>query len=91
MALKRCRYSIKDAADGKDPEEFVQLIMINSKNTGTTIIESSQILIIYKHIDAELQQDLLIPATTLIISKLLETLYTRKQNWFDIYSKPNSN
>ena len=41
-ALESCRYTTEDVARGKDPEEYVQRIIIHGNNAGTTITKATQ-------------------------------------------------
>ena len=54
LTLKQCWYTVRDASNDKDPENYIQLIIINNKNSDTAISESAQIILAYEYIDAEL-------------------------------------
>ncbi|RDL33672.1 uncharacterized protein BP5553_08040 [Venustampulla echinocandica] len=83
--LEASRYTIRDVRSRKDPEDFVQDIIVQAQNAGTALSERAQILTAYQHLDAQLRVTLPTPADNTRMTDFIKQLTAAKSNWFDIY------
>ena len=88
--LESLRYTISDVRARKDPEEYVQEIVVNGKNAGTATTEASQVMMAYNHLDVQLRILLPQPMLHTTLSEFLVNIQKAKANWFDLY-KPYTN
>ena len=58
----------------KNLANYVNSILIHSKNTDLASIKTKQVLLTYEHINVELRRDLSRPLETSIISSLINEL-----------------
>ena len=85
--VEAIRYTVKDVRARKDPADYVTSILTHSKNAGLAIIEASQVLLAYEHMDGELRRDLPKSFDASIIAAFISDLRLQKDIWYDIYSK----
>ena len=85
--LEAIRYTTKDAKNKKDPEEYVQQIVLNGRNAGTATTEYAQVLTAYEHMDAELRISIPVPNETTTVASFIKYLSVQKNNRFDLYGK----
>ena len=78
---------MKNARNKKNFVNYVFNIVLNDKNVNIIIIDITQILFAYKHMNDELKRDLFKFIKVLIMFNLLEKLRHQKNIWFDIYEK----
>ncbi|KAL8794664.1 MAG: hypothetical protein Q9182_007604, partial [Xanthomendoza sp. 2 TL-2023] len=88
--LEGLRYTISDVRARKDPEDLIQLIVVNGNNAGTATTESAQVMMMYNHMDVQLRVLLAQPSTKAMISDFLQYVRAAKSNWVDLY-KPYGN
>ena len=84
--LERLKYSVYDARNRRDPEDFVQSIVVNSLSAGMATTEAAQILTAYQHLAAELRITIPVPTATTTLTDFIKQLTAMKSNWFDIYA-----
>lgn len=83
--LEALRYTVQDVRARKDPEEYVQQIILNGKNAGTATTEAAQVMMAYNHMDVQLRVLLAQPTADATISSFLKYVQAAKPNWFDLY------
>ena len=88
--VEAIRYTIKDVRVRKNLADYVNSILIYSKNVGLALTETKQVLLAYEHMNAELRRDLPRPLETSTIPSLINELRLQKDIWYDIYSKHDS-
>ena len=76
--LKAIRYIIKNARNKKNSINYVFNIVFNDKNVDIVIIDVTQILFAYKHMNDELKRDLFKFTKASTISNLLKKLRHQK-------------
>lgn len=72
--LESVRYTVRDAKNRRDPADYVNTIVLNSKNAGFASTEYAQVRLAYEHMDRELRQNLPRPSEQSTISNLLTEL-----------------
>lgn len=83
--LENLRYSVADVRARKDPEEYIQQVVINGKNAGTATTETAQVMMAYNHLDVQLRILLPQPALNTTLSEFMVYVQKAKANWFDLY------
>ena len=76
--LKAIRYIIKNARNKKNSVNYVFNIVFNDKNVDIVIIDVTQILFAYEHMNDELKRDLFKFTKASTMSNLLEKLRHQK-------------
>ena len=74
ILLKTIRYIIKNTRNKKDFINYVFNIVLNDKNVDIVIIDITQVLFAYEHINNELKRDLFKFTKISTMSNLLEKL-----------------
>ena len=88
--LERLTYTVADVRARKDPEDYIQQVIINGRNAGTATTEAAQVMMAYNHMDVHLRTMLRgRPSDTSNISDFLHQCQEVKHDWFDMY-KPYS-
>lgn len=77
--FENIRYTVTNTRRRKDPANYINAILLNSKKTGIVSTEAVQMLLAYKYIDAKLRRDLPLLIKTLTISALLDKLRNKKE------------
>lgn len=72
--IKIIRYTIKNVRIKKNSIDYIINIFIHSKNIELTIIETIQILLIYKHINIKFRRDLFKFTNIFIITNFINNL-----------------
>ena len=85
--LESLRYTVRDARQGKDPENYIQQIILNGKNAGTVTTDYSQVMTAYEHMDPKLRVSLPMPNERTTVAEFVRVVNLQKNNWFDLYSK----
>ena len=83
--LESLRYTVRDARAKRDPEEFVQQIIINGKASGLATTDAQQVLLAYEHFDATFRRDLPVVNERSTISDFLKHVTVQKNIWFELY------
>ena len=83
--LETLRYTVKDARNNRDPEDYIQQIIVNGKNAGTAVTEYAQVLTAYEHMDPELRVMLPMPTDATTVNDFINQVSLQKTNWFDLY------
>ena len=74
------RYTVKNARNNRNPEDYIQQIIINKKNAGTAVIKYAQILTAYKYIDPKLRVILFIPTDVTTVNNFINQILLQKTN-----------
>ncbi|SLM39500.1 hypothetical protein LPUS_10049 [Lasallia pustulata] len=82
--LESLRYTIRDARNRLDPEDFVSQIIMNGKNSGLATTEAQQILLAYEHFNAEFRRDLPVCNEVSTMSDFMKHVTVQKSIWFDL-------
>ncbi|KZF20662.1 hypothetical protein L228DRAFT_269959 [Xylona heveae TC161] len=85
VVLKTCYYIIQDTQQNQDVLEYIQSIILNDKNSSTTISNYTQVLLVYEHIDGSLYQDFPIPTKNTTMADFIQIFYKKSHVWFNIY------
>ena len=88
--LEALRYTTKDVRQHKDPEHYLQQIIIHGKSAGLAATENAQVLMAYEHMDAELRVLLPPPTRYTSMATLLQQVQAQKNNWFDLFKHDKS-
>lgn len=86
--LESVRYTVKDAKNRRDPADYINTIVLNSKDAAIAATEAAKVLLAYEHMDGELRRHLPRPTDSSTVSSLLSEIRHQKDIWFDIYGKP---
>ena len=86
MLLEEVKYTVNNVCQRRDPADYVNFIILNSKNTSIGNTEATQVLIALNHIDAVLRRDLKEPNESSTVANLLKELRYRKDIWFDRFA-----
>lgn len=86
-ALEATRFTVQDVRRGRDPIDYIQDIVTNSRNAGLATSEYARVLCAYEHMDGELRRDLPIPTEGSTVSELIRIVNERRHVWSDIYGK----
>ena len=70
-ALESTRFTVQDVRRGRDPIDYIQDIVTNSRNAGLATSEYARVLCAYEHMDGELRRDLPIPTEGSTVSELI--------------------
>ena len=84
--LESLRYTVRDARNRHDPENFVQKMIVNERNSGLVMTDVQQVLLIYEHFDAEFRRDLSVYNKHFIMSKFLKYVIVQKSIWFKLFA-----
>lgn len=52
--LKRLKYTVQDARERKDPQQYILKILSLGKSAYTTFLKSDAVLTAFKHVDLQL-------------------------------------
>ena len=74
----------------KDSVDYIQNVVLHEKNVNITINDCSQILLTYEYMDDELWLHLSSLNDKSTIEKLIKTVNTQKNIWFNIYAQNQS-
>jgi hypothetical protein len=83
--LESLRYTVRDARARRDPEDFVQNIIVQAQNAGTALTEYAQMLTAYQHLDAALRVTITAPTEATRMTEFIKQLTAAKSVWFDLY------
>ena len=83
--LETIKYTIRDVRARKDPEEYIQKIITNGRNSGLATTEYAQVLMAYQHMDGVLRMTLPPVTDSTTMPKFIEHINVQKANWFDVY------
>ena len=86
-ALEATRFTVQDVRRGRDPIDYIQDIVTNSRNAGLATSEYARVLCAYEHMDGELRRDLPTPSERSTVSELIRVVNKRRHVWSDIYGK----
>ena len=84
--LKSLQYTIRNAHNRCDPEDFISQIITNRKNSGLATTEAQQILLAYKYFNAEFQRDLPVCNEAFTMSDFMKHITVQKLIWFDLFA-----
>ena len=85
--LERLAYTIADVRARKDPEDYIQQVVINGRNAGTATTEAAQVMMAFNHMDVRLRTLLpQRPSTSSTIADFLRQCQEVKHDWFDMYA-----
>ena len=83
--LESTRYTIAHVRRGNDPEQYLQSIMLNGKNSGIATNDHAQVMLAYEHLDPHLRRDLQEPTEATTMAQLTSAMTSKKNLWFDLY------
>ncbi|RKF62284.1 hypothetical protein OnM2_034088, partial [Erysiphe neolycopersici] len=83
--LEKLKYTISDVRRRKDPEEFVQNIVVLGKSAGIADTEYSQILTAHRHLAAELRIHIPAPTIDTNLTTFIKQIGQKKDDWFEIW------
>ena len=86
MFLEKVKYIINDVRQRRDFADYVNFIILNSKNININNTEATQVFIAFNHINAVLRRDLKEPNENSTIADLFKELRYRKDIWFDRFA-----
>ena len=85
-AVLKERYTIRDAANHREPHEYAQKILRSAKDAQFTSLRN-QLDIIYNGLDAELRRDLRRPKDTTTLEEFMSDLDEFKHDWWTYASR----
>ncbi|KAI1005179.1 hypothetical protein K3495_g3038 [Podosphaera aphanis] len=88
--LEKLRGTVGHVRARKDPEEFIQQVIIHGKGSGSCVTEPSQIPTAWNHLGPELRITIPQPSTTFTLTDFVQSITAIKQNWFNLY-RPHVN
>ncbi|TQS33317.1 hypothetical protein Golomagni_06333, partial [Golovinomyces magnicellulatus] len=88
--LEKLRYTTGHVRARRDPEEFIQQVIVHGKGSGSCVTEHSQILTAWNHLSPELRITIPQPSTTTTLTEFVKSITAVKQSWFDLY-RPQTN
>ena len=83
--LESLRYTIADVRARRDPEDYIQQIIVTGKNANTAMTEESQVWTAYQHMDAALRVTLPQPGPETSVAVFIQHVASARSNWYDLY------
>ena len=78
-------YIIKNAQKNCESVSYIQFIVVNEQNTEIVITDHTQILLIYEHLNSELQLTFTELTSQTTVAQFIKQLNSKKHTWFNIY------
>ena len=85
--LEDIQYTVQDVWHHCDSVDYVQFIVLHEQNFSMVTTDTTQVRLVYKHMNDELCCDLPWSSDQFTISKVIKTLNKQKNVWFDIYTQ----
>ncbi|KKY13621.1 putative reverse [Phaeomoniella chlamydospora] len=83
--LESLRFTVQDIKDGKDPEEYIQLVTTQGQNAGLILDERTKIMMIYNHLDPRLQLSLKPAETYTTVEEITKDIVGYKHVWTSVW------
>lgn len=80
--LERLKYTMSDAQDRKDPEQFILKVLSLGKSAHTVFPETDAVLTAFEHIDLQLRLTMLRPNEKTTLDQFMTELNAVRNDWF---------
>ena len=84
--LEDIHYTVQDVWCCCDSVDYIQFIVLHDQNSDMIITDTTQVRLVYKHMNDELCCDLPQSNNQFTVTELIEILNEQKNIWFDIYA-----